>query len=38
MQIVVFNLYLKGKSLLTGQKGENVDCCLYADEGRFKIR
>jgi hypothetical protein len=21
-----------------GQKGENVDCCLYADEGRFKIR
>ena len=38
MIIVVFNLYLRGKSLLTGQKQGYVDCCLYAGEGRHKIR
>jgi hypothetical protein len=27
--IVVFNLHLRGKSLLTVQKGRNVDCCVY---------
>ena len=37
MVIVVFNLYLRGKSLLTGQKRRNMDCCLYAGEGRHKI-
>ena len=38
MLIVVFNFFLRGKSLLTEQKGGNVDCCLYAGEGRHKIR
>jgi hypothetical protein len=31
-------IYLRGKSLLTGQKGGNVDCCLYAGEDRHNIR
>ena len=38
MVIVVLNLYLRGKSLLIGQKGGNVDCCLCAGKGRHKIR
>ena len=38
MIIVVFNLYLRGKSLLTGQKQGYWDCCLYAGGGRYKIR
>jgi hypothetical protein len=38
MIILIFNLYLRGKSLLTGQKGGNVDCSLYAGVGRHKIR
>ena len=37
MVIVVFNLFWRGKSLLTGQKRRNMDCCLYAGEGRHKI-
>ena len=34
----MLNLYLRGKSLLIGQKGGNVDFCLYPGEGMQKIR
>ena len=38
MIIVVLNFYLREKSLLVGQKGGNVDCCLCTSEDRHKIR